>query len=85
MLPFTFHASDVVLPHFVCQTATKKNNEIHLDPRFLEGKQMGSHFLKSTTVQKLLFFFLLRRGLFQLHMEIYYSAPGKSLNLLSAC
>jgi hypothetical protein len=57
MLPFTFHASDVVLPHFVCQTATKKNNEIHLDPRFLEGKQMGSHFLKSTTVQKLLFFF----------------------------
>ena len=50
-----------MLPRFVCRTATKKNNEIHSDPRFLEGRQMGSHFLKSTTVQKLRFF-LLRRG-----------------------
>ena len=52
-----------MLPRFVCPTATKKNNEIHSDPRFLEGRQMGSHFLKSTTMQKLrFFFFLLRRG-----------------------
>ena len=68
---------------FWCRTATKKNNEIHSDPRFLEGKQMGSHFLKSTTVQKLLFFYV--EKLFQLHMKIYYSALGKSLNLVSAC
>ena len=62
VLPFAFHASDIVLPRFVCRTATKKNNEIHSDPRFLEGRQMGSHFLKSTTVQKLRFFFTSRNG-----------------------
>lgn len=54
------------MPRFVCRTATKKNNEIHSDPRFLEGRQMGSHFLKSTTVQKLrgffFFFGVLLRG-----------------------
>lgn len=80
-----FPASDVVLARFVCRTATKKSNEIHSDPRFLEGKQMGGHFFKvDHSGRSCFFFFNYEEGLLQLYMKIYYSALGKGLNLVSA-
>jgi hypothetical protein len=56
-LPFSFPESDTSLPLFVCRVAASKNNELHSDPLFPEGKQMASNFLKSNTVAEAADFF----------------------------
>jgi hypothetical protein len=83
-LSFAFCESDTILPRFVCGTATKKNNVIHSNSPFSEGKQMGSHFLKPTTAAEATGVFCYHEELFQLYMKIYYSTLGTSLNLVSA-